>query len=138
MENINDMTRKQFERVPYRDTLRDDIGLVDSLIILPSVDVHDSGYRCMAFIAVRDGKPLCRISGCSDAIHIDGIGGYGYKWLEKYNKIPELVPPSDWSIDCLPKSGLLRLFTRSKIRVGMPLSSFEVYSEEASNKTTKK
>jgi len=107
---INDMTRKQFEALPGL-TRWDEIIEFHSLVILPTKRKHDSGYRCMDFVAVnKDGEPICRLSGGSDVMNIDGIGGYGYQWLDKYNKCPDKVTPVSWSIDCLPKSGLLRLF----------------------------
>lgn len=108
----------------------EDIGQFDSLVILPTRQMHDSGYRCMDFVAVKDNKPLCRLNGCSDVIHIDGIGGYGYKWSEKGNGVPLGIPAKGWSIDCLKVSGLLRLFADGKMRAGRALSSFDIYAEK--------
>jgi hypothetical protein len=131
MKNINEMTRKEFEALPCREW-NEDIGEFNSMVILPKRKKHDSGYRCMDFVAVKnDNTTLCRLSGCSDVIHIDGIGGYGDNWLNKYTTVPKLIPPSGWSIDCLPKSGLLRIWPSSnKMICGLPLSSFEVYAKE--------
>jgi hypothetical protein len=84
----------------------------------------------MTFIAVdENGIPFKRISGGSDVIHIEGIGGLGQHWLRKYGEIPRLVPPREWSIDCLPKSGFLRIISRGMI-CGEALSSFEIFSKE--------
>ena len=127
---ITKMTRKEFESLPHR-SWNEDIGKFNCLVILPgkSKDLHDSGYRCMDFVAVKDDKAICRLSGCSDVVHIEGIGGYGKDWLKKYNKVPFLVPPTGWNIDCLPKSGLLRLFPGSRcMTCGEALSSFEIYA----------
>lgn len=123
---INKMKRKDFESLPHRKW-DEDIGEFDSLILLPLRQRHDSGYRLMDFVAVRDDKPICLLSGSSDVIHIEGIGGYGLDWLEKYNGFPALVTPTGWNIDCLPTSGLLRMFCDGRIRVGEGLSSFEIY-----------
>ena len=131
MKDVNEMTRKEFEALPFREDWGKEV-ICNSLIILPgkSRPLHDSGYRCMDFVAVVDGTPICRLSGGSDVIHVDGIGGYGYKWSEK-GSVPNLMPPSGWSIDCLPKSGLLRMFThKGKIVCGAALSSFEMYCKE--------
>jgi len=158
MKNIQEMTRKEFESLPSRNW-NEDIGWFNSMIILPSEvkkwsilkykiklfiakifnldapeiytisGVHDSGFRCMDFVAVRDGEAICRLSGCSDVIHFDGIGGYGYNWLNRYGKIPKMTPPSDWNMDCLLESGLFRIFTRGKIRAGEALSSMEIFYE---------
>ena len=128
--NINDMKRKDFEALPHRKW--DEEIICDSIVIIPgrSRDLHDSGYRAMDFAAVKDGKAFCLLAGGSDVIHIDGIGGFGDNWLNKYKTVPRLIPPSGWSIDCLPKSGLLRMFCDGKIRVGAALSSFEIYRKE--------
>lgn len=127
--NIEEMTRKDFEVLPHRKW-NEEIEF-NSLIILPGrpKDKHDSGYRCMDFVAVIDDVPKCLLSGCSDVIHVDGIGGYGFNWTSKYSGVPVLIPPSGWSIDCLPKSGLLRMWPHSgKMRCGDALSSFEIFS----------
>jgi hypothetical protein len=108
-KNIANMTRKDFEKVPYRTSFNQDVGDFDSLIILSTRKKHDSGYRCIDFIACVEDKPICRLSGCSDVLHINGIGGYGYKWIEKGIGIPSKVDVVPWSIDCLPKSGLFRI-----------------------------
>jgi len=93
--------------------------------------LHDSGYRQMDFVAVRDGEGVCRLAGGSDVLHFDGIGGYGYRWSAKNEGIPETLPPRDWSIDCLPKSGLLRLFSHKYNFLADPsLSSFCIYCIE--------
>ena len=148
-KQIADMIRKEFEDLPCR-TYNEDIGLFDTLIILPASGyktedkktfvsnatkrlrgeppefVHDSGYRFMDFVAAKGEHPICRLAGGSDVIHIDGIGGYGeYKDLG----IPKLVLPKSWSIDCLPKSGLLRLFCGDyKLSADAALSSFEIFA----------
>ena len=155
--DINQMTRRQFEALPHREW--DKIIIFDSLIILPArvnhwslvqysirktlarflkmkePDVwevghlHDSGFRCMDFVAVLDDEPICLLSGCSDVIHIDGISGFGYQWLERYGTAPRAIPPSAWRIDCLAQSGLLRIWsTRGKMTCDLPLSSFEIYA----------
>ncbi len=91
--------------------------------------LHDSGFRLMNFVAVLKDKPFIKLSGCSDVIHINGIGGLGENWVQKYGSVPNLIEPISWSIDCLPKSGLLRIFADRKITVGDALSSFEVFSK---------
>ena len=129
--NINEMTRKDFDAVPCRKW-NAVIGKFRSMVILPGriKDMHDSGYRCMDFVAVNDkNEPICRLSGCSDVINIDGIGGYGKDWFKINGKVPNGVKPSGWSIDCLPKSGLLRMFATNNMSTGLALSSFEIYSE---------
>ena len=124
--DILKMKRKDFERLGRRKW-SEDIGEFDSLIILPLKRRHDSGYRLLDFVAVKKGEPICLLSGCSDVIHIEGIAGFGFDWLRRYNECPKLVPPTEWSIDCLPVSGLFRMFCRGKMKAGTALSSFEIY-----------
>jgi hypothetical protein len=72
----------------------------------------------MDFAAIKDGEPLCLLSGCSDVVHIGGISAV-------------LRPAQSWSIDCLYPSGLMRLFCLDgKLRAGSALSSFEVFAEK--------
>jgi len=127
--NANNMTRKEFDALPERKW-GEDIGEFDSLVILPgrAKDMHDSGFRCMDFVAVRQAEPICRLSGCSDVVHINGIGGYGKNWGCKGGGVPKTIEPISWSIDCLAKSGLLQLFCRHKLEAGEALSSFELYA----------
>jgi hypothetical protein len=128
MKPVSEWTRKELEALPFRDAEKEDFTFL-ALVILPTRSKHDSGYRCMDFVAVTKDGPICRLSGCSDVIHVDGIGGYGLNWLETYGKCPNLVPPSGWSIDCLPKSGLLRMWPSSReMQCDGAYSSFEVFS----------
>lgn len=131
---INEMTRKELEALPHRQC-NEEIEC-DSIIIIPgrARDLHDSGYRCMDCVAVRNGEPICLLAGGSDVLHINGIGGYGYRWVKRYATVPKSVPPIGWSIDCLPKSGLLRIFAGSgwKLVCGPSFSSFEMFAVEES------
>ena len=129
--NIDEMTRKDFEALPFRKNWDSSVEC-DSIIILPgrSKDIHDSGYRKMDFVAVKDNKPICLLSGRSNVIYIDGIGGCGLNWLEVYKTVPSCIPPRSWNIDCLKKSGLLRLFCIGTTMIaGEALSSFEIYAD---------
>jgi hypothetical protein len=125
MKKACDCTIKDFRDLPQRDW-RADIGSFDSLVILPTKEIHDSGYRCMDFVAIKDGEPVCRLSGCSDVIHIDGIGGGG-----KNRDMFRTTMTKPWSIDCLPKSGLLQIFCSDfNLFAGLALSSFELFAEK--------
>ena len=130
---IDKMTRKEFEALPDRKW--DQVIICNSIVILPTRHMHDSGYRCMDFVACVGNDPLCLLSGCSDVIHVDGIGGYGDNWLRRYGTVPSATPPSGWSIDCLPTSGLLRMWPSSgKILCDSALSSFEMYALDKNDK----
>lgn len=124
MKKLNDWTKSEFLELPKRGW-NEDIGEFDSLVILPIAELHDSGFRKMYFAAVRGEEPFALLGGCSDVIHLDGIGGYG----PRPSFDLKLVAPKGWCIDCLQKSSLLRLFTDKKLNAGLDLSSFEVYSQ---------
>lgn len=124
-KGIDEMTREEIENVPSRDW-NESVDDFDSLIILPMEEIHDSGYRIMNFVAVTENKPVCKLSGCSDVININGIGGMGKDWGKR--GYPRLVKPESWSIDCLKVSGLFRLFSSQNLSAGRPLSSFEIFS----------
>ena len=125
--NIFEMTIEDFKNVKRREGWAGNVPEFKSLVILPMGDLHDSGYMMMDFIAVNaNNEPIMRISGCSDVLHINGIGGYG-KWGFDI-EIPSYIKPIDWSIDCLP-CGLLRLFTRNSMTCGNIVSDFEVFTE---------
>lgn len=126
--NVFDMTKEDFEKVPERGGRSRDIGEFNALVIIPQNYAHDSGWMCMDFVAVsKEGEPICRLSGCSDVLNLDGIGGYG-KWRADELKLPRRIEPKGWSIDCLP-CGYLRLFSRSTMTAGPALSSFEIYAK---------
>ena len=128
--NINDMTREDFEKVPQRQNFMAPVPKFRRLVIIPTNEVHDSGYLCMEFVAVDEhDEPIVRMSGCSDVLHLNGIGGYG-NW--RISSIPRKITPITWRIDCLPKSGYLRLFCDNDLSCGSTLSDFEIFvnSEE--------
>ena len=98
IKSVEYWTRKEFDDLPLIEWKENKVEF-DSLVILPTRHIHDSGYRCMDFVAVAKNKPLYRLSGWSDVIHIDGIAGFGYDWLNLYNRCPEMIKPIAWSID---------------------------------------
>jgi hypothetical protein len=117
-KNIEEMTRKEFEELPLRGW-DEDIGKFDSLIILPTKRKHDSGFGAMDFVACKGTLPICRLSGCSDVIHLGGM--LNREHLSDYS----------WSIDCIYKSKLLRIFYhRHELSVGPAISSFEVFAHQ--------
>lgn len=123
--NVFEMSKEDFNNIPRRKWC-EDIGKFNSLVIIPTNEVHDSGFMCMDFCAVdRMGSPIKLLSGGSDVIHIDGIGGIG-DWRPE-DGIPISIGPVGWSIDCLP-CGYLRLFCGRTMTCGCAISDFEVFS----------
>lgn len=127
--DIMEMTREDFDKVPYRAQLVNPPDTFYSLVIIPMDETHDSGWRCMDFVAVNEHRePLFRLSGGSDVVHINGIGGWGSKNGDTF---PKWVEPISWSIDCLPKSGYMRLFSDKRLSCNdYVVSSFEVFAED--------
>lgn len=123
--DIFNMTKEDFNKVPERGGWSRDIGEFNSLVIIPQDYPHDSGWMCMDFVAVsKEGEPICKLSGCSDVLNLDGIGGYG-----RDDFMFNHIKPKGWCIDCLP-CGYLRLFSNSVLTVGPALSNFAVYAEQ--------
>jgi hypothetical protein len=108
--NVERMSRRELEALPYRGArFSDEVGF-DSLVLLPLRTKHETGFRCIDVVGVRQKTPVCRLAGDSDVVHIEGISG-------------------QWTIDCLPVTGLFRLWAADKIRVGTAVSNLEVFSE---------
>lgn len=100
----------------------------DSVIIVPRDEVHDSGYRCMKYVLCDTKNDIIVgvIGGCSDVLHLNGIGGYGLSY--ERNFALQTVPIVDWNIDCLDTSGCLRLFgPKMVLKNYIPSSSVEIY-----------
>ena len=104
MADIEKMTKTEFMNLPNKKLK----GYFNNIIIVPMNELHDSGYRCMKFILCMDRDIVGVVSGWSDVMHFDGIGGYGRNLGNFYNQARRM--PS-YSIDCLPKSRLIRVMT---------------------------
>jgi len=129
-KKIYEMTRKEFEAVPDRENWDRETKCY-SLVLLPMREKHESGFRLITIVACgKDQFPICKVTSCSDVIHLEGIGGYGHHWICE-GEIPEKVTPKQWDIDYLPVSGLFRLFSRDGIIAGNALSSFECWTDPA-------
>lgn len=123
--NVCNLTKEDFQKVPDRKW--DEVITCNSFVIIPTGELHDSGFQCMEIVALDDKhNPMCKCSGCSDVVNLDGIGGYG-KSLEFYNlgHIP-LNKLVGWSLDVLP-CGYVRIFCKGHITIGPALSGLEVY-----------
>lgn len=53
-------TRKDFESLPDISELNEKPEIADSLVILPTRRLHDSGYRIMHFAVIVNNKPATR------------------------------------------------------------------------------
>lgn len=126
-KNIMDYTLEELRNMENFGSAEDHFS---SVVIVPTNDVHDSGYLCMKFILLNEEEKIIGVcGGGSDVICLDGIGGYG-KSFNLGNK--ESVHRVGWELDCLPKSGCLRLFSNKKMFFpsGIIVSAAEIYAEE--------
>lgn len=133
MKDLTQYTVTEFRNLPKRK-FGEDIGNFDSLVILPTRRKHDSGYRCMEFVAVKGEQPVCRMGGYSDVIHFLGYTGYNCFDRKDDKKLfirrtENVTFNAAFRIDCLP-CGLLRIFCRYQLKAGMDLNSFELYVDE--------
>lgn len=112
MSNIKDMTLDELLAVPYSKTLGE-IGVFKGFIIVPTGDLHDSGFGCMKFVLTLHDDIVGAVGGWCDVVNLNGIGGYGLDWQRGLTE--RRVPVMDWSIDLLPKSGCLRVFSSHRL-----------------------
>lgn len=107
---LNDLTKKQFKEMKY---FKPTSPFTD-IIVVPTDNIHDSGFRCMKFVlwnAIK-GEIVGVVGGDSDVVHFNGIGGYG-----KSFNIHKLEKPIGYKIDCLRKSGYLRIMTSKYLEI---------------------
>lgn len=125
-------TIEQFQALPEPSSFtNEEVGLIEGLIIMPTNNLHESGFRLMEFVTIQDDVPTYRVSGCSDVLHLGGIGGYN---IGRYNfdNMDMLIhrgmmPRIEWRIDCLPTSGLVRLFCGKKMYLGESLLEMGIF-----------
>lgn len=126
MSNIREMTLEDLLAVPNSKRL-DEIDTFTGFVIVPTGELHDSGFGCMKFVLTHHNEIVGAVGGWCDVVHLNGIGGYGIDWQKSLTD--RNVPVIDWSIDLLPKSGCLRVFSTHKLVLqdGFICSDFEVY-----------
>jgi hypothetical protein len=99
MIDLNSFTREDFAAVPVADPRKR--VECDSVIIMSTDELHESGHRLMEFVAVADHEMLCRIASRGlDAHDVFRLGD------------------ASWQCDCLRESGFLRLWpVLGKLRI---------------------
>ena len=87
----------------------------NDVIIVPTENIHDSGYRCMKFVLVRRREIVGCVGGCSDVVHPNGIDNMGlHPDFDMYRR--GFVPAMHMNIDCLKESGCVRLMFRNALK----------------------
>ena len=126
--DIREMKKEDFETVPRRERFDSKCLAFDSLVIIP-VDGDDncsSRWGVMDFVGCIGEETVVRLSGCSETLELEGVGGHG-EWFGPCDYRKMALPA--WSIDCLP-CGYLRIFCKGRIKVGETGTSFEIFSQE--------
>ena len=112
MKNINrslmEFTLEEFQNMEnFRPSEK-----FTGVIFVPMEYLHHSGYTCMKFVLERCGNIVGVVGGGSDVAHINGIGGYGRTGNEFEDALKSgLTKRVGWSLDCLPKSKCIRLWS---------------------------
>ena len=129
MKDLREYTLEEFQNM---ENFGED-SLFTDVIIVPMNELHDSGYRCMKFILVYQGKIVGVVSGWSDVVHPNGIGNYG-NLMNSFET--NLVPSMYLSIDCLSKSGCVRLMMAGKYKCDDFIGSDFIFFKERMNDST--
>lgn len=125
-KSLLEYTREEFLAIENHNP----VGSFNDVIIVPTDDIHDSGFRCMKFILVRQGAIVGAVSGWSDVLHLNGIGGYG-KYEEFHMALASgMTKRIGWKIDCLTKSNCIRLMCDHNLSADyMAVSDYSVFVE---------
>ena len=125
--NINS-TKEEFENLNcFKPT-----DEFNGVVIIPTNELHDSGFRCMKFVLLNNSNVVGCVSGWSDVVNLNGMGGYGKYGDEGYDVAykTNMTKRIAWSIDCL-SNGLIRLFCRHKLDLDEFVGSdFNLYVKE--------
>ena len=103
----------------------------NGVVIVPTNNTHSSGWRSMKYILVNGERIVGSLGGGSDVLHINGIGGFGYGADLDDSIKSGTVKRVAYKIDCLNKSGCLRLFADHWLTLGddyLGTSDFMVYA----------
>ena len=126
-KSLLEYTREEFLAIENHDP----VGPFRDVIIVPTDDIHDSGFRCMKFIFVRQGAIVGAVSGCSDVLHLNGIGGYGKHGEFLETLASGMTKRIGWKIDCLPKSNCIRLMCDHNLSADyMAVSDYSIFVED--------
>lgn len=91
MEMTINSTKEEFEKLDYFEPT----GEFNGIVIIPTNEMHESGYMCMKFALMDHSEVVGCVGGSSDVINLNGIGGYGkyenYKEALKTGLTKELI-----------------------------------------------
>lgn len=105
MKNVYEMTKEELLAL---EPFLDERGKPCHVIIVPTKEMHESGYPCMKYVLLDKKHNVVQVTvGMSDVLHIEGKGA-NHDWI---------------SMDCLPESGCLHLWTFDPFEVRQPVYS---------------
>lgn len=81
----------------------DELHGITSVYVIPSDDVHDSGYACMNFVAETDTGAV-RFGGGCDVVRFNG---------------------NNFRLDCIPGTKLIHIWNRNEFSISPDISSIE-------------
>ena len=115
-KSIKEYTAQELLALPVRDW--DKTSQYDSILLLPSNIVHDSGYQCMVIIRIINHTPIEIACNCCDDI----------EWIAPDAiKVGNLYPIGQMRMDCLPTSKAFHAWNRGiKFQVESALSSITI------------
>lgn len=102
MKDLNEYTLQDFLEMPSKKPDRP----FTSVIIVPTNEIHESGFRSMKFILAYLGEVVGVVYSGSDVIWPNGIGNRGKNWTAENLK---QVPYTGLHIDCLTESRCVRI-----------------------------
>jgi len=109
MKDLTQITLEEFQAM-------EEFGqnnLFNEVIIVPTEDIHDSGYRCMKFVLALRGRIVGCVGGYCDIAH------------------PNMFKPTIvQGIDCLPKSSCIRLMFHSLFKCDNFIGSDFMFYED--------
>ena len=86
---MTNMSRGDLRKLRFREGL--DPVVYDSVIIVPSPDIAECGYRRMLIVGVRDGSPVEIADECDDVIW----SGYSANGSWVYASAPKITITTD-------------------------------------------
>ncbi len=116
---IDYWTVREFKKLPVIESAKS-VKEFDSFIIIPTVKLHESGYRLMKIVIVHKYFPIGIITVPIDLIQLFG----------KFETLPDRFGKTvTWSVDCLHTSKLLHFFTDEALKLGNLFNTLDIYSK---------
>ena len=107
MKDLNAYTLQEFLDMPTEKPTE----TFASVIIVPTDEIHDSGFRCMKFILTDGDQIVGVVNTGSDVVWPNGVGNYGRNRLGGFM---QRIPYMGLHMDCLTESRCVRIMLSKK------------------------